>query len=211
MKDRQPDADVLVVKQVADAFGMKKGCQVDSDNPVIEATHIELPSKDQYLSRYDLWRLTVGDLTKPVQSTRAMLFKRWATLRVKHLVSIVLFARVEYDTGLTTDLASSALQSDYYTGIQPTGTKRPHKDFYRVVVSEMTSGEWTEILHRLKNEFDYFQRDISTHLHQTDVDLGFANEEELPENARNRNTAVPVLSMHGNVLEAIHLAVTSCP
>lgn len=28
MKDRQPDADVLVVKQVADAFGMKKGCQV---------------------------------------------------------------------------------------------------------------------------------------------------------------------------------------
>lgn len=28
MKDRQPDADVFVVKHIADAFGMKKGCQV---------------------------------------------------------------------------------------------------------------------------------------------------------------------------------------
>lgn len=28
MKDRQPDADIFVVKQIADAFGMKKGCQV---------------------------------------------------------------------------------------------------------------------------------------------------------------------------------------
>ncbi|KAK0391150.1 hypothetical protein NLU13_0651 [Sarocladium strictum] len=285
MKDRQPDADVLVVKQVADAFGMKKGCQVfleviDSDNPVIEATHVELTFKDQYLSRSDLWRLTIGDLTnrtiykgqsilymdtikaqvtgvfvggervysgfftrdtrpifrsesaryvlfiqmakemwdfdsessgeimfsKVVNGFLPALFKRWATLRVKHLVSIVLFARVEYDTGLTADLASSALHSDYYTGIQPTGTKRPYKDFYRVVVSEMASGEWTEILHRLKKEFNFFQRDISTHHHQVNADLGLASEDGLPKNAGSRITAVPALSMHGNVLEAIHLA-----
>ena len=254
--------------------------QIDSDNPVIEATHVELVFKDQYLSRSDLWRLTIGDLTsrtiykgqsilfmdtikaqvtavfvggrrvysgfftrdtrpifrsesaryvlfiqmakemwdfdsessgeimfsKVVNGFLPALFKRWATLRVKHLVSIVLFARVEYDTGLTEDLASSALHSDYYTGIQPTGSKRPYKDFYRVVVSEMASGEWTEILHRLKKEFNFFQRDISSHHHQNDVDLGLTNEDELPKNARSRITAVPALSMHGNVLEAIHLA-----
>lgn len=247
---------------------------------MIEATHIELTFKDQYLSRSDLWRLTIGDLTnrtiykgqsilymdtikaqvtgvfvggqrvysgfftrdtrpifrsesaryvlfiqmakemwdfdsessgeimfsKVVNGFLPALFKRWATLRVKHLVSIVLFARVEYDTGLTTDLASDALQSDYYTGIQPTGTKRPYKDFYRVVVSEMASGEWTEILHRLKKEFNFFQRDISSFHYQTNADLGLSSEEDLPKNVRNRITAVPALSMHGNVLEAIHLA-----
>lgn len=256
--------------------------QIDAENPAIEATHVELSFKDQYLSRADMWRLTIGDLTKRtvykgqsilfmdtvkaqvtavfvggrrvysgfftrdtrpifrsesaryvlfIQMAKEMwdfdsessgeimfskvvngflpaLFKRWATLRVKHLVSIVLFARVEYDTGLTTDLASSALQSDYYTGIQPTGTKRPYKDFYRVVVSEMASGEWTEILHRLKKEFNFFQRDISSHHHYTNADLGVTAENESSKNVHSRITAVPALSMHGNVLEAIHLAAS---
>lgn len=78
---------------------------------------------------------------KVVNGFLPALFKRWAVLKVKHLVSIVLFARVEYDTGLTNELDVSALQSDYYTGIQPYGNRRPYKDFYRVVVSEMACGE----------------------------------------------------------------------
>ncbi len=80
---------------------------------------------------------------------------------MKHLVSIVLFARVEYDTGLATEFAEAFAQDDYYTGIQASGDRRPYKDFYRVVVSEMVSVEWTKILNQLKREFNYFRRDIS--------------------------------------------------
>lgn len=137
------------------------------------------------------------------------LFKRWATLRVKHLVSIVLFARVEYDTGLTTELAASTLDSDYYTGTQPSGNKRPYKDFYRVVVSGMSSGEWTTILRQLKKEFNYFRRDIS--LHHEKVQTCFQHEpEEGTEDGLPSNTvkAESTPAMYGNVLEAIHLAAS---
>src|SRR3984885_2775026 len=72
--------------------------------------------------------------TKVVNGFLPALFKRWVALKAKHLVSIVLFTRVEYDTGLTSKLATSALDSAYHTGIQIDGNKKPYKDFYRVVV-----------------------------------------------------------------------------
>ena len=137
------------------------------------------------------------------------LFKRWAMLRVKHLVSIVLFARVEYDTGLTTELAANALDSDYYTGTQPSGSKKPYKDFYRIVVSGMSSGEWTTILRQLKKEFNYFRRDISLHhqtaqrrpQHETEGDV-----QDGPASTTIKAESTP--AMYGNVLEAIHLAAS---
>ncbi|KAI1395367.1 vacuolar membrane-associated protein IML1 [Hypoxylon fuscum] len=144
---------------------------------------------------------------KVVNGFLPALFKKWALLQVKHLVSIVLFARVEYDTGLTTDLATSTLNHDYYTGFQPSGERRPFKDFYRVVVSEMSSGEWTKILHQLKMEFNVFRRDIS--LHHRDA---MNNAMEIPEDASAKGTsgskikARSSLAMYGNFLEAINLA-----
>lgn len=249
---------------------------MDASNPAVEASHVELSFKDQYLSRADIWRMTVEELTgrtvykgqsilfmgtikaqvtaiyangekvhsaffnsdtRPIfrsesaryilfiQIAREMwdfdsessgeimfskvvngflpaLFKRWALLKAKHLVSIVLFARVEYDTGLTAEL--DTLEDDYYTGTQPSGPRRPYKDFYRVVVSEMSSGEWTTILHQLKKESNFFRRDISLHHHglyarSPDSD----NPNDTPS---NRVKAESTLSMHGNVLEAINLA-----
>ena len=286
MKNRNPDVDVSVSKHIADAFGMKKGSQVvlapiDDENPAIEATHVELLFKDQYLARSDLWRLTVGELTqrtiykgqsvlfmgtikaqvtavfvkgrrvhsgfftrdtrpifrsesaryvifiqmakemwdfdsensgeimfnKAVNGFLPALFKRWASLKVKHLVSIVLFARVEYDAGLATDLANEALEDDFYTGYQPFGNKKPYKDFYRVVVSDMASGEWTTILHQLKKEFNRFRRDFSLH-HQKGQTCDDENEGEEGSKGPPSNLikAEPTLSMYGNVLEAIHLA-----
>ncbi|KND88745.1 Vacuolar membrane-associated protein IML1 [Tolypocladium ophioglossoides CBS 100239] len=80
MKARQPDVEVYVVKHIADAFGMKKGSQallapVDRDHPAIEATHVEMSFKDQYLSRADMWRLTVGELTqRTVYKGQSILF-----------------------------------------------------------------------------------------------------------------------------------------
>ncbi|KAJ3575426.1 hypothetical protein NPX13_g4035 [Xylaria arbuscula] len=144
---------------------------------------------------------------KVVNGFLPALFKKWAMLQVKHLVSIVLFSRVEYDTGLTTDLANTALHDNYYTGFQTSGNKRPYKDFYRVVVSEISSGEWTKILDQLKKEFNVFRRDINVHHREA-----MSNAMEIPEDPTAKGTSVPKIkaepsaAMYGNFLEAIGLA-----
>ncbi|KAG0652827.1 Vacuolar membrane-associated iml1 [Hyphodiscus hymeniophilus] len=147
--------------------------------------------------------------TKVVNGFLPALFKKWAALKAKHLVSIVLFTRVEYDTGLTSELGTSVLDSEYHTGIQIDGNKKPYKDFYRVVVSEMASGSWTTILYQLKREFKFFRKDIS--MHRIDLVKGLGPQPEKSENGRRgtlgtRIEAEPSLAMYGNVLEAINLA-----
>ncbi|KAH7031423.1 uncharacterized protein B0I36DRAFT_323898 [Microdochium trichocladiopsis] len=144
---------------------------------------------------------------KVVNGFLPALFKKWAMMQVKHLVSIVLFARVEYDVGITADLANTNMH-DYYTGFQTTGNKRPYKDFYRVVVSEMSSGEWTTILRTLKREHNNFRRDISIH-HEDIANQAMGIPEDV--NAKgsassSRVRAESSLAMHGNFLEAINLA-----
>jgi hypothetical protein len=144
---------------------------------------------------------------KVVNGFLPALFKKWASLKAKHLVSIVLFTRVEYDTGIASELATGAHDSAYHTGVQVDGNKRPYKDFYRVVVSEMASGSWTTILYQLKREFKFFRKDISLHRINT-VD---PTTQSIPENATRgvlgtRIEAEPSLAMYGNVLEAINLA-----
>lgn len=257
--------------------------QVDDNNTAIEASHVELTFKDQYLSRADMWRIAVGELadrtvykgqmmlfmgtvkaqiaavyvegrkvqsaffgrnTKPIfrsESARYVLFiqmakemwdfdsddsgeimfnkivdgflptlfKKWADLRVKHLVTVVLFARVEYDTGITAELGNATFQNDYYTGVQTSGNQRPYKDFYRVVVSEMGSGEWTKILYELKKEFNYFRRDISTH-HLKAMNIGPTLSEDpgSKSNSTVRIKAESSRALYGNVLEAISMATS---
>ncbi|KAK7750796.1 vacuolar membrane-associated protein iml1 [Diatrype stigma] len=144
---------------------------------------------------------------KVVNGFLPALFKKWAMMQVKHLVTIVLFARMEYDTGLTTELANASLHDDYYTGYQTSGSKRPYKDFYRVVISEMSSGEWTTILHQLKKEFNTFRRDISLH-HQYAMNYNGETPEEssVKGTTASRIKAESSLAMYGNFLEAINLA-----
>lgn len=144
---------------------------------------------------------------KVVNGFLPALFKKWASLKAKHLVSIVLFTRVEYDTGIASELATSTHDSSYHTGIQIDGNKKPYKDFYRVVVSEMASGSWTTILYQLKREFKFFRKDIS--LHRIDT-IGASAQAPSQNNMRGalgtRIEAEPSLAMYGNVLEAINLA-----
>ena len=143
---------------------------------------------------------------KVVNGFLPTLFKKWVALKAKHLVSIVLFTRVEYDTGLTSELGAGVHDSTYHTGIQIDGNKKPYKDFYRVVVSEMASGSWTTILYQLKREFKFFRKDISMHR----IDMVSSLEPQLKNGRRGalgtRIEAEPSLAMHGNVLEAINLA-----
>ncbi|KAK0629816.1 hypothetical protein B0T17DRAFT_526635 [Bombardia bombarda] len=285
LRQRYSSVEVYVAKHIADVFGMRKGSQValtpiEANNPAVEASHIELAFKDQYLSRSDMWRMAVGELsertvykgqmilfmgtvkaqvttvyvdgrkvqsaffgsnTKPIfrsesaryvlfiQMAREMwdfdsdasgeiifnkvvngflpaLFKKWAALKVKHLVSIVLFARVEYDTGISTELANAAIHNDYYTGVQPSGDRRPYKDFYRVVVSEMASGEWTKILYQLKREFNYFRKDISTYHQEAMVSFSAFENQADKEGSLNRIKAEASRAIYGNFLEAINMA-----
>ncbi|KAI1330946.1 hypothetical protein F5Y16DRAFT_408392 [Xylariaceae sp. FL0255] len=146
---------------------------------------------------------------KVVNGFLPALFKKWETLQVKHLISIVLFARVEYDTGLTTDLANTTLHHDYYTGFQASGNKRPYKDFYRVVLSEISSGEWTKILDQLKKEFNTFRRDINLHHREA-----MSDAMEIPEDPGTKGSSIskiraePSAAMYGNFLEAINLAAS---
>ncbi len=144
---------------------------------------------------------------KVVNGFLPTLFKKWASLKAKHLVSIVLFTRVEYDTGITSELAACTHDKAYHTGIQIDGNKRPYKDFYRVVVSEMASGSWTTILYQLKREFKFFRRDISMHhIDSVGSQQGVSPESNTRGVLGTRIEAGPSLAMHGNVLEAINLA-----
>lgn len=145
---------------------------------------------------------------KVVNGFLPALFKRWAMLKVKHLVSIVLFARVEYDTGLATDLGSTTLHSDYYTGTLQFGSQKPYKDFYRVVVSEMSSGEWTKILYQLKRELNFFRMDISLHHQKKHTCQEHSEDGVAKDIPSNSVKAESTLSMYGNVLEAINLAAS---
>ncbi|CAD6504789.1 BgTH12-00292 [Blumeria graminis f. sp. triticale] len=135
------------------------------------------------------------------------LFKRWAALKFEHLVSIVLFARVEYDTGITQGLASETHSDSFYTGIQPSGSRRPYKDFYRVVVYEMSSGSWTTILYQLKLEFKFFRKDILTHHLKSYISVSKKTSGRISNGASSpRIEAESSLAMYGNLLEAINLS-----
>lgn len=126
------------------------------------------------------------------------LFKRWVKMNARHLVSIVLFTRVEYEL-------------KHPSGNQPFAINhhgQAYRDFYRVVVSEMDSGEWTTILYQLKAEFNLFLRDIllmPTTVHDPNTTLPKSASATAP--AKDAVIAGrPSSSLHGNVLEAINLA-----
>jgi 3-dehydroquinate dehydratase len=132
------------------------------------------------------------------------LFKRWVELEVKHLVSIVMFGRLEYGQSSSTSLGGLR------EGLQRSASvfeaeQTSEKDFYRVVVTDMASGQWTTILNKLKKEFRVFLRDISLHAAPPNV---------LAEDAQNENATKPPArisgrpstALRGNILEAINIA-----
>ena len=123
------------------------------------------------------------------------LFKRWTALAVRHLVSIVLFGRQEYTSF---DLGSQGM------GPRPlgTGSSNPklYQDFYKVVVTDMASAQWTTILDELKKNFRAFLRDVSLFPPEHRVKIGQSSQ-ELPK-ITGRLTA----ALKGNILEAINMA-----
>ncbi|EXJ91916.1 hypothetical protein A1O3_00466 [Capronia epimyces CBS 606.96] len=130
------------------------------------------------------------------------LFKRWHGLDVRHLVSIVLFGRLEYDRFDLARNKDRRLETAPASGT-PNMTARQYQDFYRVVVTDMASAQWTTILDELKKDFRVFLRDISLH-------TSSKNEVSL-EDAKPTTTRIagrPSTALKGNILEAINIAAT---
>ncbi|TPR04948.1 RNA recognition motif family protein [Aspergillus niger] len=132
------------------------------------------------------------------------LFKRWANSDARHLVTIVLFTRVEYDPsaiGPSSSLTSESLHNNF----TPDGA--PTRDFYRVVVNDMASGHWTTILDELKKDFRTFLRDVSILKSTDDIKTPTIDGVKVAPRAQSATIAGrPSTALRGNILEAIHLA-----
>ena len=140
------------------------------------------------------------------------LFKRWQQLKVKHLVSIVLFTRMIYEDRPATSSTNTNLDQKApheRDGEDANGAKDfDAQDFYRVVASDMASADWADILNQLKREFKVFLRDIS--IREPDVGdhlpLGADISSALANPPSHVIAGHPSAATHGNVLEAINLA-----
>ncbi|KAJ5349661.1 hypothetical protein N7541_007388 [Penicillium brevicompactum] len=131
------------------------------------------------------------------------LFKRWLNSDAKHLVTIVLFTRVEYDAPV--NLGQANLNAGNFNSTSGPN-KVPTRDFYRVVVNDMASGHWTTILDELKREFRSFLRDVSI-LKTDDIEAASGSGVKIPSKPHMATIAGrPSSALRGNILEAIHLA-----
>ncbi|KAI1913761.1 vacuolar membrane-associated protein iml1 [Ophidiomyces ophidiicola] len=150
-----------------------------------------------------------GDIlfSRVINSMLPELFKRWARIDAHHLVTIVLFTRVQYDLEA---LASgpSALNSAFLN--RSPDDSSPHtQDFYRVVVNDMPSGQWTTILDTLKQEFRVFLRDVSIpppYFPETSIAA-----EDIPrftDSFPPKIAGCPTSAVRGNILEAINVATS---
>jgi len=267
---RYPNLEVSVSRRIAEAVGFKHRSQVVlsmiEENDFV-ASHVEITFRDAYLTRADMWRLVVTELTdksvykgqkllfmgtikaqvkniymqghkvqsafcgtstKPIfrsESARYVLFiqmskemwdfdvdgtgeimfhkvingflpdlsKRWQDIGARHLVSIILFTRLEYERN---PVIGSEPRSQ--------GDQNLYKDFYRVLISDMASGQWEAILTQLKKEFKVFLRDVSIRL---------VRDQDMPCNGDDKSTGPndviagrPMAAVQGNILEAINLA-----
>ncbi|KAL8951907.1 MAG: hypothetical protein Q9222_002152 [Ikaeria aurantiellina] len=129
------------------------------------------------------------------------LFKRWQKVNARHLVTIVMFTRLELRRTrpqMTTLTERSSIN----------GESRPEfQDFYRVVVSDMPSGEWSDILAQLKKEYKVFLRDVAIQPNASEcADL----ENETSKSSEYKPSQVisgqPSPALRGNILEAVNLA-----
>ncbi|EEB05797.1 DEP domain-containing protein [Schizosaccharomyces japonicus yFS275] len=132
------------------------------------------------------------------------LFSAWKRLGAHHLVSIILFARVEYSRAgsvcvwenpdckdpVSTNKAQTTLRDDQ------SAEKKSYKDFFKVVVDNSSSRDWLSTLANLKLELARFQHDVL-------VDKVVSDDGEVTEFICGRMAS----AQEGNFLEVINMAV----
>ena len=147
--------------------------------------------------------------SKAINGFLPELFARWQKINAKHLVTVVLFTRIKYDKA-SNDGQGYTIKERIDVGTLG-AARSSHKDYYRVVVSDMSSLEGEKILGQLKAEFKVFLRDVCickpTPGNHFSLGLGFAavSASELPERII---WGQPRSASHGNLLEAINLAAS---
>jgi DEP domain-containing protein 5 len=133
------------------------------------------------------------------------LFKKWVELEARHLVSIVLFGRLEYDRHALATLQQ--LNSSKVDGSSIAIDENvSYRDFYRVVVTDMASGQWTTILNELKKDFLVFLRDITLHQPRDPSLNEGLTESEIEKHSRTMICGRPTSALRGNILEAVNIA-----
>ncbi|KAL5118100.1 vacuolar membrane-associated protein iml1 [Pleosporales sp. CAS-2024a] len=129
------------------------------------------------------------------------LFKRWLRINARHLVTIILFTRMEYNGELTTEQNKNATRRS-----EPKAQTSVFRDYYRVVVSDMASGDWVKILYQLKKEFRTFLREVSIVPRSANQLEHFENEGLDDPVSDSIVAGRPTSASQGNILEAINLA-----
>lgn len=129
------------------------------------------------------------------------LFKRWLKINARHLVTIILFTRMQYDS-----ISASKQPTDTTDSNSFDNRSGRFRDYYRVVVSDMASGDWINILYQLKKEFRSFLKEVSLIPKRE-----FASSSELDSDAPGLEPNLiiagkPSTAAQGNILEAINLA-----
>ncbi|USP75932.1 hypothetical protein yc1106_03206 [Curvularia clavata] len=129
------------------------------------------------------------------------LFKRWLRINARHLVTIILFTRMQYDGEPVADRPEGTTSDTHFDS--HSGTFR---DYYRVVVSDMASGDWINILYQLKKEFRMFLREVS--LVRKPAKQATGKEDGGPDGSAPEFVVAgrPSSASQGNILEAINLA-----
>lgn len=112
-------------------------------------------------------------------------FHRWKELGTHHLITIVLFSSLDLDHNT----------SRYSAGELP----QNKKNYYRVVVDQVSILLWNEIMATLRFEFANFKRDISLHRNKN-------LDEDHPQEYLIEGDILP--SVKGNILEAVNLAMS---
>lgn len=127
------------------------------------------------------------------------LFRRWSTIGARHLVSVVFFTRIEHTARSHHEPSEDTLA--------------PFQDFFRVVIAESSSGDWTQIIRRLKADFQKFLSEILTFEgHESEAE-NYLTDSETPSSGKTHHTAAiegrPTTAMDGNILEAINTVSSS--
>lgn len=117
---------------------------------------------------------------KAVSNFLPRLFNRWKEEGTNHVVSIVLFTRVFYETNIEDD-----------PQINHTADGRFYKDFYKVVADWETTDDWMTLIGTLKKEQLNFQPEVLLRTRE----------------GRKVVCGQISLSYEGNVLEAVNLAL----
>lgn len=139
----------------------------------------------------ELWEFEEdGELMyhKCVDGYLPQLFEKWRVTKARHLVTIVLFARVYKDK----------------EDVMFHESTKPYEDYFKTVVDSTASSEWAETLLQLKREFLKIQKEILVQHRPASPSTDSTNS--IQSNGSDVISGTLSTASQGNILEAISLA-----